>query len=127
MPVAQGEILVYATPRPSLKLLAAARGKHTCSLKERNNEFESRITHGSCSFALMIFSSTLSVSVKNTRIDLDMENRPKGVLVVAIIVFLAAIAALIVAVSILFAGTPLDAIWTLKNPSQLSLGVRLLE
>ena len=44
-----------------------------------------------------------------------MTNRPTGVLVVAIVAFLAAVVALIVATSILFAGTPLDTIWSLKN------------
>jgi hypothetical protein len=44
-----------------------------------------------------------------------MENRPKGVLIVAIIVFIAAVLAFIVGISIIFPGTPLDMIWTLKN------------
>jgi hypothetical protein len=44
-----------------------------------------------------------------------MENRPNGVLIVAIIVFIAAVLALIVGISTIFPGTPLDVIWTLKN------------
>src|SRR5208337_1982089 len=44
-----------------------------------------------------------------------MEHRPKGVLIVAIILFFAAVVALIVATSIIFPGTPLDVIWALKN------------
>ena len=44
-----------------------------------------------------------------------MENRPRGVLIVAIIALIAAIIALIVGISIIFPGTPLDVIWTLKN------------
>ena len=44
-----------------------------------------------------------------------MENRPIGVLIVAIIALIAAIIALIVGISIIFPGTPLDVIWTLKN------------
>ncbi|MGZ4924478.1 MAG: hypothetical protein ACXV5H_11100 [Halobacteriota archaeon] len=45
-----------------------------------------------------------------------MVTRPAGVFIVAVIVFLAAIVALIVAASILFTGTPLDVIWNVKNP-----------
>ncbi len=44
-----------------------------------------------------------------------MENRPKGVFIIAVIAFLLAAVALIVAVSLLFPGTPLDAIWSLKS------------
>jgi hypothetical protein len=44
-----------------------------------------------------------------------METRPKGVLIVAIIVFIAALLALIVGITIFIPGTPLDMIWTLKN------------
>jgi hypothetical protein len=44
-----------------------------------------------------------------------MENRPKGVLIVATILFFAAFVALIVAISIIFSGTPLAAIWALRN------------
>jgi uncharacterized BrkB/YihY/UPF0761 family membrane protein len=44
-----------------------------------------------------------------------MDNRPKGVLIVTIIVFIAAILALIIGISIIIPGTPLDVIWTLKN------------
>jgi hypothetical protein len=44
-----------------------------------------------------------------------MEKRPKGVLIVAIIFFIAAILALMVGISTIFPGTPLDVIWTLKN------------
>ena len=45
-----------------------------------------------------------------------MKTRPKGISVVAIISFLAALVAVLVAVSILFPGTPLDVIWSLRNP-----------
>ncbi len=44
-----------------------------------------------------------------------MEDRPKGILIVAIIVFIAAVLALIIGISIIIPGTPLDAIWNLKN------------
>ena len=44
-----------------------------------------------------------------------METRPKGVLIVAVIVFIAALLALIVGVTIFIPGTPLDMIWMLKN------------
>ena len=44
-----------------------------------------------------------------------MENRPKGVFIIAVIAFLLAAVALIVAVSLLFPGTPLDVIWSLKS------------
>lgn len=44
-----------------------------------------------------------------------METRPKGVLIVAVIVFIAALLALIVGITIFIPGTPLDMIWTLKN------------
>ena len=44
-----------------------------------------------------------------------MENRPKGVLIVTIILFFAVFVAVIVAISIIFSGAPLDAIWALKN------------
>jgi hypothetical protein len=44
-----------------------------------------------------------------------METRPKGVLIVAIIVFIAALLALIVGITIFIPGTHLDMIWTLKN------------
>jgi hypothetical protein len=44
-----------------------------------------------------------------------MGNRPIGVLIVAIIVFIAAVIAFIVGITIIFPGTPLDVIWTLKN------------
>ena len=44
-----------------------------------------------------------------------METRPKGVIIVAIIVFIAALLALIVGITIFIPGTPLDMIWTLKN------------
>jgi hypothetical protein len=39
-----------------------------------------------------------------------MENRPKGVIMVAIIVFIAAVLDLIIGISIIIPGTPLDAI-----------------
>lgn len=45
-----------------------------------------------------------------------MENRPKGVVIVAIIMFFAACMALIVGISLLLPGTFLDVLWTL-NPS----------
>ena len=44
-----------------------------------------------------------------------MEIRPKGVLIVGIIVFIAALLALIVGITIFVPGTPLDMIWNLKN------------
>ena len=44
-----------------------------------------------------------------------MVNRPKGVLFVVIVVFMAAVLALIVGISTIIPGTPLDMIWTLKN------------
>ena len=44
-----------------------------------------------------------------------METRPKGVLIVAVVVFIAALLALIVGLTIFIPGTPLDMIWTLKN------------
>ncbi|MGZ4851987.1 MAG: hypothetical protein ACXV3D_02205 [Halobacteriota archaeon] len=44
-----------------------------------------------------------------------MKTRPKGISIVAVISFLAALVAVLVAVSILFPGTPLDVIWSLKN------------
>ncbi|MGB9199941.1 hypothetical protein [Methanobacterium sp.] len=44
-----------------------------------------------------------------------MKTRPKGVLLIAIIVFIAALLALIVGITIFVPGTPLDMIWTLKN------------
>lgn len=44
-----------------------------------------------------------------------METRPKGVLIVAVVVFIAALLALIVVLTIFIPGTPLDMIWTLKN------------
>ncbi|MGZ4848917.1 MAG: hypothetical protein ACXV7G_11145 [Halobacteriota archaeon] len=44
-----------------------------------------------------------------------MKTRPKGISIVAVISFLAALVAVLVAVSILFLGTPLDVIWSLKN------------
>ena len=44
-----------------------------------------------------------------------METRPKGVLIVAVIVFIAALLALIVGITVIIPGTPLDMIWTLKN------------
>lgn len=44
-----------------------------------------------------------------------MENRPKGILIVAIILFFAAVMALAVAISTLIPGTPLDILWTLNN------------
>ena len=45
-----------------------------------------------------------------------MNNRPNGVLIVAIILFFAAFLALIVATTIIFPGTPLDVIWISRNP-----------
>lgn len=44
-----------------------------------------------------------------------MESRPKGILIVALIVIIAALLALIVGITIFVPGTPLDMIWTLKN------------
>jgi hypothetical protein len=44
-----------------------------------------------------------------------MENRPKGILIVALILLFAAVMALAVAVSTLIPGTPLDILWTLNN------------
>ncbi|MFZ0441438.1 MAG: hypothetical protein WAL81_02275 [Methanobacterium sp.] len=44
-----------------------------------------------------------------------MEKRPKGVTFVAVIVFIAAALALIVGISTIIPGTPLDFIWTVKN------------
>ncbi len=44
-----------------------------------------------------------------------MIKRPKGLVVIAIIVFIAAILALIVGISIFIPDTPLNIIWTLKN------------
>ena len=44
-----------------------------------------------------------------------METRPKGILIVAIIVFIAALLALIIGITIFVPGTPLDMIWTIKN------------
>ncbi len=44
-----------------------------------------------------------------------MDKRPVGILFVSIIVFIAAFLALIVSLSIIIPGTPLDVIWTLKN------------
>lgn len=46
---------------------------------------------------------------------MEMEKRPKGVTVVAVIVFIAAVLALIVGLSTIIPGTPLDFIWTLRN------------
>ncbi|MGZ7199879.1 MAG: hypothetical protein ACXVIG_07930 [Halobacteriota archaeon] len=45
-----------------------------------------------------------------------MKTRPKRISVVAIISFLAALVAFLVAVSIIFPGTPLNVIWSLRNP-----------
>lgn len=44
-----------------------------------------------------------------------MEKKPKGVFIVAIIVLIAAVLAMIVGISTIIPGTPLDVIWTLKN------------
>jgi hypothetical protein len=44
-----------------------------------------------------------------------METRPKGVIIIAIIVFIAALLALIVGITIFVPGTPLDMIWSVKN------------
>ena len=44
-----------------------------------------------------------------------MKNRPKGIIIIAIIMLLAALIALIVGLSIIIPGTPLDVLWTLKN------------
>jgi len=44
-----------------------------------------------------------------------MGNTPKGILIVTLILFFAAVMALIVAVSTLIPGTPLDILWTLNN------------
>lgn len=44
-----------------------------------------------------------------------MEKRPKGVMFVSVIVFIAAAVALIVGISTIIPGTPLDFIWTVKN------------
>lgn len=44
-----------------------------------------------------------------------MIKRPKGIVVITIIVFIAAILALIVGISIFIPDTPLNIIWTLKN------------
>lgn len=49
-----------------------------------------------------------------------MENRPKGIIVVSIVMFVASIMALIVGISLLLPGTALDILWTL-NPSALEL------
>jgi hypothetical protein len=45
-----------------------------------------------------------------------MNNRPNGVLIVAIILFFAAFLAVIVATTLIFPGTPLDVIWNVRNP-----------
>jgi hypothetical protein len=44
-----------------------------------------------------------------------METRPKGVIIIAIIVLIAALLALIVGITIFVPGTPLDMIWNVKN------------
>jgi hypothetical protein len=44
-----------------------------------------------------------------------LDKRPLGILFVSIIVFIAAIIALIVGLSTIIPGTPLDVIWTLRN------------
>lgn len=44
-----------------------------------------------------------------------MKNTPKGILIVSIILFIAAVMALVVATSTLIPGTPLDILWTLNN------------
>ena len=44
-----------------------------------------------------------------------MENRPKGISIVAIIFFFLAILSLIIGISIIIPNTPLDVLWTLKN------------
>ena len=44
-----------------------------------------------------------------------MKNRPKGIIIIAIIMFLAALIALIIGISIIIPGTPLDVLWTIKN------------
>ena len=44
-----------------------------------------------------------------------METRPKGVIIIAIIVLIAALLALIVGITIFVPGTPLDMIWSVKN------------
>ena len=40
-----------------------------------------------------------------------MQSKPKGILIIALIVFIAALLALIVGISIFVPGTPLDMIW----------------
>jgi hypothetical protein len=44
-----------------------------------------------------------------------MKNRPKGISIIAIILFFAAVMALIVGISIVFPGTALDVLWTLNS------------
>jgi|GEM_PF-2383779 len=43
-----------------------------------------------------------------------MEKRPKGVTVMSLLVFIIAAIALIVGISVLVVGTPLDILWTIK-------------
>jgi hypothetical protein len=44
-----------------------------------------------------------------------MDNRPKGILILAIVMFFAAFMGFIVFISTFINGTPLDVIWTLNN------------
>jgi hypothetical protein len=44
-----------------------------------------------------------------------MENKPKGILILAIVMFFAAFMGFIVFISTFVNGTPLDVIWTLNN------------
>lgn len=45
-----------------------------------------------------------------------MESRPIGVTIITIIIFVAAIMSLIIGISVLIPGTPMDAIWSMRNP-----------
>lgn len=44
-----------------------------------------------------------------------MQNRPKGITIIAIIFFFLSILSLIIGISIIIPNTPLDVLWTLKN------------
>ena len=54
-----------------------------------------------------------------------MKNRPNGIIIIAIIMFLAALIALIIGISIIIPGTPLDVLWTIKNSFLLDLDQHL--
>lgn len=51
-----------------------------------------------------------------------MENRPTGITVVSILVFVVAVISLVVGMSMFIMGTPLDLIWTIK--ASLSSSIR---